>query len=280
MTGQGYVIGLALLDARGDALIGVMGVPTEAECPPIMAAVRGHGLRYWNAVGDSSVEYDSSEPGWDLGDADDGLEVRCSMTLTSDMAVPHPLGYHSLFPHPRSPPRPYAHVQAPPWLISPQKMSTECIPFGEAGAGLRTICCGAMIKYFQCAAGRVAGFVQYEENLKTWDHAYATLLEPRHRTHRHQSLPGSWPRPCLVRVCPCTWMPTSLHVPVSPCPCACALRCGLICVSESGGDATDAFGDEVIFPDRTFAVKGGVVCTSKWATPTVRQKLLNAAKRT
>ena len=27
MTGQGFVIGLALLDANGDALVGVMGVP-------------------------------------------------------------------------------------------------------------------------------------------------------------------------------------------------------------------------------------------------------------
>ena len=49
MTGQGYVIGLALVDGKGEALIGVMGVPTEAESPPIMAAVKGHGLRWWQA---------------------------------------------------------------------------------------------------------------------------------------------------------------------------------------------------------------------------------------
>ena len=84
----------------------------------------------------------------------------------------------------------------------------------------------AMIKYFTVAAGRAAGFVQYEETLKSWDHA-----------------------------------------------------CGLICVEESGGDATDCDGDRVLFPDRTFGVKGGVVCSSRWTTPEARTKLLAAATR-
>ena len=83
-----------------------------------------------------------------------------------------------------------------------------------------------MIKYFSCAAGRIAGFVQFEEELKSWDHA-----------------------------------------------------CGLICVAESGGAATDAERDEVKFDGRTFRVKGGVVCASKWATLGQRLKLLDAAKR-
>ena len=82
-----------------------------------------------------------------------------------------------------------------------------------------------MIKYFECAAGRVAGFIQYEETLKTWDHA-----------------------------------------------------CGLICVAESGGVATDAAEGEVLFPGRQFSVKGGVVCSSKWATPAVRQSLLTSVR--
>ena len=83
-----------------------------------------------------------------------------------------------------------------------------------------------MIKYFAAAAGRVSGFIQYEEELKSWDHA-----------------------------------------------------CGLICVSESGGAATDADGDDVLFSDRAFKVKGGVVCASRWATEGQREALLAAARR-
>jgi len=191
MTGQNYVIGLALLDAQGEAIIGVMGVPPAAEGPPIMAAVKGHGLRYWQAEGAAPVDYSPPTPIWAGEAAAEG-----------------------------------GSGGAPPWLVSPQRASADCVPFGEAGAGLQTICCGAMIKYFECAAGRVAGFIQYEESLKTWDHA-----------------------------------------------------CGLICVAESGGVATDAAGEPVLFPGRQFCVAGGVVCSSKWATPEARQALLAAAKR-
>ena len=72
----------------------------------------------------------------------------------------------------------------------------------------------------------ICSFVQYEEELKSWDHA-----------------------------------------------------CGLICVSESGGAATDAEGGEVLFAGRQFRVKGGVVCTSRWATPEMRKALSAAAAR-
>ena len=34
MTGQGFVIGLALLDAHGDALVGVMGAPAWPKAVP------------------------------------------------------------------------------------------------------------------------------------------------------------------------------------------------------------------------------------------------------
>lgn len=183
MTGQGYVIGLALVDATGDALIGVMGVPTEEECPPIMAAVKGHGLTWWPAEGDAPIEYDPKPPAW--ADA----------------------------------------PGSPPWLISPQKASSECQPFG-AEHEPSIVCCGAMIKYFTTAAGRACGFVQYEEELKSWDHA-----------------------------------------------------CGLICVQEAGGVATDAEGNPVLFADRIFHVQGGIVCASQYASDEVRAKLLQAAKR-
>lgn len=55
----------------------------------------------------------------------------------------------------------------------------------------------------------MSGFIQYEERLKTWDHA-----------------------------------------------------CGVICVAESGGAATDADGMAVRFPDRTFEVRGGAACVA------------------
>ena len=32
-----------------------------------------------------------------------------------------------------------------------------------------------MIKYYSAAAGRCAGFIQYEEALKTWDHACGVI---------------------------------------------------------------------------------------------------------
>jgi len=186
MTGQGYTIGLALLDADGRALLGVMGVPSEEEAPPIMMAVRGHGLSWWDAVGSAPVEYEVPQPAWaEGGDAS----------------------------------------QSPPWLISPQKAASECMPFGPDHAP-SVVCCGAMIKYFQVAAGRYAGFIQYEEALKTWDHA-----------------------------------------------------CGLICVQEAGGTATDAQGGEVVFPAREFSVSGGVVCASRWASAEAQEAMLEAARR-
>ena len=180
MTGQGYVIGLALVDSAGAPLVGVMGVPTESDSPPIMCAVKGQGLTWWNALGDEPVDYDPPPPSW-------------------------------------------VDEATPPWLISPQKAFGACAPFGPAHPP-DVICCGAMVKYFATAAGRAAGFVQYEEELKSWDHA-----------------------------------------------------CGVICVAESGGRATDGDSAPVLFADRVFNVAGGIVCTSKWATEGVQAQMLQAA---
>ena len=162
MTGQGYVIGLALLDAEGVPLIGVMGVPSEEEAPPIMAAVAGHGLRWWNAQGDAALDYTPPTPDWAARPLADG---------------------------------------APPWLVSPQKAADECMPFG-AGSPPAVVCCGAMIKYHAVAAGRVAGFIQYEEELKTWDHVSHTHRPSNSLTH---SLTHSGGVACVVagrRACP------------------------------------------------------------------------------
>ena len=69
MTGEGYVVGLALLDDTGDPLVGVMGVPVETEAPPIMAAVKGHGLTWWTAEGEAPTPYSPPEPDWATEDA-------------------------------------------------------------------------------------------------------------------------------------------------------------------------------------------------------------------
>ena len=68
MTGQGYVVGLALPDCNGDAVVGVMGVPAEDEAPPIMAAVKGCGLKWFNAEGGLPVPYDPPAPEWSTSD--------------------------------------------------------------------------------------------------------------------------------------------------------------------------------------------------------------------
>lgn len=44
MTGQSYVIGLALL-VDGEPIVGAMGNPNEVGGPPVMVGVRGRGLK-------------------------------------------------------------------------------------------------------------------------------------------------------------------------------------------------------------------------------------------
>ena len=132
MTGCGYVVGLALL-VDGEPVVGAMGVPVEVEAPPLVVAVKGHGVRWYGASGEAPVPYETTIPEWAAEDA-----------------------------------------AAPPWLLSPSNAEGICTPFGP-GSPPETLCCGAMIKYFATAAGRVSGFVQYEEELKTWDHACGVI---------------------------------------------------------------------------------------------------------
>jgi len=63
-AGKDYYIGLALLDANGDALVGVVGAPPDNEAPPIVASVRGHVQKWWNAAGDAPVECSLPAPCW------------------------------------------------------------------------------------------------------------------------------------------------------------------------------------------------------------------------
>ncbi|CAE8619551.1 unnamed protein product [Polarella glacialis] len=152
MTGKGYVIGLALL-IDGEPVVGAMGVPNIASLglasppPPLMVAVKDHGLRWWLAEGDGPVDFAAPQPEW--ASHTYALPVKDAADLK-------------------------AGVDYPPWLLSPQSGRAACTPFG-AKAGSTELCCGSMIKYFAVVAGLASGYVQYEEKLKTWDHACGVI---------------------------------------------------------------------------------------------------------
>ncbi|CAJ1440939.1 unnamed protein product [Effrenium voratum] len=141
VTGEGYVIGLALL-VDGEPIVGVMGYPNATTTPPIMAAVKGCGLRWWPSDG-PMARVEPSEPEWSAG-----------LSSASDEAEEWQGDF-------------------PPWLVSPQLAGEECRPFGDGPSS--HLCCGSMIKYFAVAAGSHCGYVQYEEDLKTWDHACGVI---------------------------------------------------------------------------------------------------------
>lgn len=113
----------------------------------------------------------------------------------------------------------------PPWLVSRPMTKGSPMPFGPACAPSE-VCCGAMIKYWCVAQGTVAGFIQYETPLKSWDHA-----------------------------------------------------CGVLCVIESGGTSTDAYGKQVLFQDREFAVGKGIVCTAAGASEATQKVMITSTLR-
>lgn len=147
VTGQGYVIGLSLL-ADGLPLIGVMGNPNVQSTPPIMIAVKGQGLRWWPAAGPGPLEFEVAKPHW----------AERDFTLPTDPSASVPK----------------EGVDFPPWLLSPQSTRDACRPFGPRADGSE-LCCGSMVKYFAVATGSHCGYVQYEKDLKTWDHACGVI---------------------------------------------------------------------------------------------------------
>eukprot|EP00966_Prymnesium_polylepis_P240264 5556250-Prymnesium_polylepis.3 len=82
------------------------------------------------------------------------------------------------------PPTPeWADAATPPWLLSPQSARDACVPFGEAGAGLQTVCCGAMIKYLCVPRPTAAGFLSSPDSRQR-------LPPQRDASHtRHTRLP-------------------------------------------------------------------------------------------
>ena len=145
LTGQGYIIGLALVDQDGVPLVAAMGNPRRHPAPCVMVAVKGAGLRYWPARGAGPVERA-------LGPADQARRDRW---------------VGKAFAAPWVPP-------CPPWLVSRPMAAGSPMPFGPRGAP-DDVCCGAMVKYWAVAEGSCAGFIQYEESLKSWDHACGVL---------------------------------------------------------------------------------------------------------
>ncbi|CAL1128372.1 unnamed protein product [Cladocopium goreaui] len=151
VTGQGYVIGLSLL-ADGVPLIGVMGNPNVQSTPPIMIAVKGQGLRWWPAAGSGPLDFKVVKPDW----AEQDFTLPTDPTDPTDAAAPK------------------EGVDFPPWLLSPQSTRDACRPFGPRADGSE-LCCGSMVKYFAVATGSHCGYVQYEKELKTWDHACGVI---------------------------------------------------------------------------------------------------------
>jgi len=161
ITGKQYIVGLALT-INGKAVVSVMGNP--AVTPEVMVAAQGQGLRYWPAAPKGAAgcidlprhipnnwhkqRYDftklvpegSSSFGWGSGSSGPGV----------------------------------AGVDYPPYLLSRPMSVGSPLPFGPMCAPSE-ICCGAQVKYFAVARGDVAGFIQFQTNLKSWDHAPGVL---------------------------------------------------------------------------------------------------------
>lgn len=156
ITGKQYIVGLALTVA-GKAVLAVMGNPGVS--PEVMVAVKGHGLRYWSTKGDTCVEVPRSIPNnWNL--------KRYDFSRLVPDAGGADFGWGSGGA--------VAGTDYPPYLLSRPMSGGSPLPFGPLCAPSE-ICCGAQVKYFAVARGDVAGFIQFQRSLKSWDHAPGVL---------------------------------------------------------------------------------------------------------
>lgn len=210
MTNQNYIIGLALV-VDGEPIVAAMANPRleQHDVPSIMVAVKDKGLRYWPASGAGPIPARLTPA---LQEKKVSWLVK--MESLAKFRGPTSMGF----------PMTELNENGPPWLVSRPMTTGSPMPFGPRCIP-DNVCCGAMIKYWSVAQGTVAGFIQYETPLKSWDHA-----------------------------------------------------CGVLCVIESGGKATDASGNPVRFFDRTFDVDKAVVCSASDAHRNIRIALLDAAK--
>mmetsp|Transcript_33640 Transcript_33640/g.77653 ORF Transcript_33640/g.77653 Transcript_33640/m.77653 type:complete len:332 (+) Transcript_33640:77-1072(+) len=152
LTGQQYIIGLALIDGEsGLPLVGIMGNPRLHPEPCIMVSARGAGMHMFYQ-GESGAPATPAQQ-----------ELRLNEWAERD--------YGS---QPTEAAQPVAAVDYPPWLLSRPMSEGSPLPFGPlAPPGDRQA--GALVKYWAVAAGEYAGFIQYATQLKTWDHASGVL---------------------------------------------------------------------------------------------------------
>lgn len=150
LTGQQYIIGLALVDGRtGAPLVAAMGNPRLHPGPCVMAAAAGAGMRLFTC-GEGGSEPTKNElrlNGW--------AERAYALAPPSDAPG-------------------VAGEDYPPWLVSRPMSEGSPLPFG-ARSPPGDVCCGALCKYWSVAVGSHAGFIQYNTALKTWDHVAGVL---------------------------------------------------------------------------------------------------------
>lgn len=163
ITGQEYIVGLALT-VGGQAVVSIMGNPAM-EPPQVMVAIRGHGLRYWNAMtreGPHCRQGPSSN--WHMNRFD------FTKLVPNGHAHSSSFGWGS-----ESSTTPIAGVDYPPFLLSRPHTVGSPLPFGPLCAPTE-VGCGSLIKYFTVARGDAAGFIQFQQDgLKSWDHAPGIL---------------------------------------------------------------------------------------------------------
>lgn len=156
ITGKQYIVGLALT-VEGKAVVAVMGNP--GVYPEVMVAVKGHGLRYWSAKGESCIDLPRSIPNnWNLKRYDFSKLIPGSGVGNFGWGSGSDI----------------SGVDYPPFLLSRPMTGGSPLPFGPLCAPTE-ICCGAQVKYFAVARGDVAGFIQFQSSLKSWDHAPGVL---------------------------------------------------------------------------------------------------------
>mmetsp|Transcript_39904 Transcript_39904/g.99893 ORF Transcript_39904/g.99893 Transcript_39904/m.99893 type:complete len:177 (-) Transcript_39904:1653-2183(-) len=176
-----------------------MGNPRLHPSPCVMVSVKDNGLKYWPAEGKGPVPFSLPK------EEEAKLKWKDEEALRKD-------GIRT--------------ATYPPWLVSRPMSKGSPLPFGPESPPSE-VCCGAMIKYWCVAQGTVAGFIQYETPLKSWDHA-----------------------------------------------------CGVLCVIESGGSSTDAYGKPVRFTGREFKVGKGIVCSAADASDKTKERLLSSVANT